>query len=214
MGLWKDIRSEAQQLKQECTFILGDGEPIRFWEDKWCGGNPFCDMFPTLYVVADSKGAKVGEVWETLWREGGWNLRFIRPFNDWEMEETQRLISLISSKKIAQRERDKICWIVDKKGQYTVKANYRQLEGGTYGTLLVGLIWNSCIPPKGSVFMWEVWWGKVLTMDQLKKRRFQLASRCPLCQKVEESINHLLIHCSSIWGLWTSLISLIGVDWA
>ena len=130
------------------------------------------------------------------------------------MEETQRLINLISSKKIAQRERDKIYWIVDKKDQYTIKANYRQLEGGTYDTLLVGLIWNGCIPPKVSVFTWEVWWGKVLTMDQLKKRGFQLASRCPLCQKAEESINHFLIHCSTIWGPWTTLISLTGVDWA
>ena len=62
MGLWKDIRSEAQQLKQECIFLLGDEERIRFWKDKWCGGNPLCDLFPTLYAVADSKGAKLGEV--------------------------------------------------------------------------------------------------------------------------------------------------------
>ena len=68
-------------------------------------GNPLCDLFPTLHAMADSKTAKVGEVWESLRGEGGWNLRFIIPFNDWEMEETQRLISLISSKKIAQRER-------------------------------------------------------------------------------------------------------------
>ena len=25
VGLWKDIRREAQQLKQDCKFILGDG---------------------------------------------------------------------------------------------------------------------------------------------------------------------------------------------
>ena len=35
-----------------------------------------------------SKGAKVGEVWETTGDGGGWNMRFIRPFNDWELEET------------------------------------------------------------------------------------------------------------------------------
>ena len=87
-------------------------------------GNPLCDLFPTLHAVADSKGAKVGEVWESLRGAGGWNLRFIIPFNDWEMEETQRLISLISSKKLP-RGKGTICWIVDKKGQYTVKANYR-----------------------------------------------------------------------------------------
>ena len=36
MGLWKDIRREAQQLKQDCKLMLGDGGWIRFWEDKWC----------------------------------------------------------------------------------------------------------------------------------------------------------------------------------
>ena len=46
-----------------------------------------CVSFPTLYVGATSKGAIVGEVWETMGGEGGWSLRFIRP-NDWEMEET------------------------------------------------------------------------------------------------------------------------------
>ena len=45
-------------------------------------------QFPALYVMA-TKGAKVGEVLDTTRGEGGWNLRFIRPFNDWEMEEIQ-----------------------------------------------------------------------------------------------------------------------------
>ena len=63
------------------------------------GENPLCVSFPTLYVVAASKGATMGQVWETT-GEGGWNPRFVRPFNDWEMEENQRLISLISSRKV------------------------------------------------------------------------------------------------------------------
>ena len=120
VSLWKDIRREAQQLKQDCKLILGDEDRIRFWEDKWCGENPSCASFPTLYVVAASKGATVGEVWKTT---GDWNLRLIRPFNDWELEEIQRLISLISCKNISQGKKDKNFLLVDKKGQYTVKAN-------------------------------------------------------------------------------------------
>ena len=100
MSLWKDIRREAHQLKQDCKLILGDGDRIGFWEDIWCGENPLCASFPTLYVVAASKGAKVGEVWKTTEDGGGWNKRFIRLFNDWELEEIQRLISLISSRDI------------------------------------------------------------------------------------------------------------------
>ena len=77
LGLRKDVRKDAQQLKQKCKLMLGDGGRIRFWEDKWCRENPLCVSFPMLYVVAASKGAIVGEVWETMRGEGGWNLRFI-----------------------------------------------------------------------------------------------------------------------------------------
>ena len=108
MSLWKDIRREAQQLKQDCKLIMGDGDCIRFWEDKWCGENPLCASIPTFYAIVASRGAKVGEVWKTTRDGGGWNLRFIRPFNDLELEETQRLMSLISSRNISQGEKDKI----------------------------------------------------------------------------------------------------------
>ena len=174
VSLWKDIRREAHQLKQDCKLILGDEDHIRFWEDKWCVENLPCASFTTLYAIVASKGVKVGKVWKTTEDGGGWNMRFIKPFNDWESEETQRLISLISSRDISQREKDKIFWLVDKKGQYTMKANYRHLEGDLSGTIPTCLIWNSCVPPKVSVFIWEAWWGKVLTMDQLKKRAFSL----------------------------------------
>ena len=56
---------------------------------RWCGENLLWVSFPSLYAVVASKGATMGEVWETTGGEGGgWNLRFIRPFDDWEMEET------------------------------------------------------------------------------------------------------------------------------
>ena len=63
---------------------------------------------------------------------------------------------------------------MDKKGQYTVKANYRHLTSDDVHVLPANLIWNSCMPPKVSVFTWEVWWGKVLTMNQLKNGVFNL----------------------------------------
>ena len=86
-------------MKQDYKFILGDRR-IRFWEDKWCGRNPLSEMFPTLYALVDSKGAMVGEVWNSMRGESGWNLRFIRSFNDWELEETHNFISLINSSRV------------------------------------------------------------------------------------------------------------------
>ena len=38
--------------------------------------------------------------------------------------------------------------------------------------------------------------GKVLTLDQLKRRGWNLANRCFLCCAEEKMINHILIHYS------------------
>ena len=39
------------------------------------------------------------------------------------------------------------------------------MENARIDNYLIGIIWNSQVPPKVSVFTWEVWWGKVLTGD-------------------------------------------------
>ena len=75
------------------------------------------------------------------------------------------------------------------------------------------MLWNQHIPSKGGFFAWEVWWGKVLTSTQLKKRGFLLASMCPFCRNEEEELVHILIHCHAIWGQWTNLLLAFGVDW-
>ena len=53
----------------------------------------------------------------------------------------------------------------------------------------------------------------MLTMNQLKRRGFPLANRCPLCGKVEEDVYHLLIHCTKIWELWGHLLSCVDAKW-
>ncbi|KAL6342404.1 hypothetical protein AAG906_009077 [Vitis piasezkii] len=56
-------------------------------------------------------------------------------------------------------------------------------------------------------------WGKVLTQDQLKRRGWNLANRCFLCCAEEETINHILVHCSKARVLWDLMFSLFGVNW-
>ena len=115
VGLWKDIGKEGQQMKHDCKLALGNEGRIIFWEDKRHRENQLCNLFPTLYAITASKGKIIGEVWESSRGEGGWNLRFFRSFNDWEMDEAQRLINPISGRSVRQREEDKISWDVDKK---------------------------------------------------------------------------------------------------
>ena len=45
-------------------------------------------------------------------------------------------------------------------------------------------------------FVWEAAWGKVLTLDQLKRRGRALANICYLCKDEDESVEQFLLHCS------------------
>ena len=62
-------------------------------------------------------------------------------------------------------------------------------------------------------FAWEAAWGKVLTLDKLQKRGWQLPNSCYLCGQAEETVNHLLLHCSVVSSLWEIIFSLMGASW-
>ena len=74
---------------------MGNGRRVKFWKDNWCGNFAFCNSFPSLYAFASSKEAWVGEFWDSSGEEGVWSPRFSRPFNDWEVEEVERLLLTI-----------------------------------------------------------------------------------------------------------------------
>ena len=75
------------------------------------------------------------------------------------------------------------------------------------------LVWNQVVPPKIGVFAWEATWGKVLTLDQLKRRGMTLVNRCFMCEEDKENIDHLLIHCKSAKLLWNLFLSIVGTSW-
>ena len=50
--------------------IIGcvDGRRINFWSDVWYGVEALCNRFPTLFILATNKEAKVAYIWDR--REG------------------------------------------------------------------------------------------------------------------------------------------------
>ena len=69
------------------------------------------------------------------------------------------------------------------------------------------------VPSKVAFFVWEAAWGKVLTLDKLQRRGWQLPNRCYLCGCAEESIHHILLHCLVVRPLWEIILSLVGISW-
>ncbi|RVW15364.1 LINE-1 reverse transcriptase-like [Vitis vinifera] len=95
VGFWKEIRKEGALMQNKVAFLVGNGRRVKFWKDIWWGNFPLCNSFPSLYAFVSSKEAWVEEFWDTSGVEGAWSPRFSRPFNDWEVEEVERLLLTI-----------------------------------------------------------------------------------------------------------------------
>ena len=50
-------------------------------------------------------------------------------------------------------------------------------------------------------------------MDKLQRRGWHLPNRCYLCGCDEETVHHLLLHCSVVSPLWEIIFSLVGISW-
>ena len=98
-------------LRELSEFTVGDGRRICFWEDKWCGIEPLGVAFHSLYTMAVSKGAFVAETWDHSEEVGGWNPRFLRDFNDWELELVCCLFFALQGKRICSEAKDILVWI-------------------------------------------------------------------------------------------------------
>ena len=90
---------------------------------------------------------------------------------------------------------------------------YRKLAHSAPTEFPAWSIWNPIVLSKLGFFPWEASWGNVLTLDQLKRREIPLANRCFLCEHDEETIDHLLIHCSRAKMLWDLLLSVVDSNW-
>ena len=64
----------------------------------------------------------MAEFWGSLGEGGGWNPRFGRGFNDWELDMVQDFIATVQNKKIAPFVEDKLVLKRSTNGTFSVKS--------------------------------------------------------------------------------------------
>ncbi|RVX04547.1 putative ribonuclease H protein [Vitis vinifera] len=126
VGVWKEILKESDWCWDNMAFNVGKGIRIRFWTDPWCGGVELSLRFPHLFAVAAHRNATVGEMWDQNSGQGGWNLRFFRDFNYWELDLVGDLLQALRGQRVTLEE-DSVFWKGGKNGQFGVKNAYSLL---------------------------------------------------------------------------------------
>jgi hypothetical protein len=62
-------------------------------------------------------------------------------------------------------------------------------------------------------FAWTAAHGKILTLDNLRKKRVIVIDRCCMCKMNGESVDHLLLHCEVARALWNAIFSRFSLSW-
>ena len=89
---------------------------------------------------------------------------------------------------------------------------YRSCRRASSDLFPWGIMWRSWASMSVSFFAWEVSWNKISTIDQLKRRGWNMLNRCYLCKEKEETSDHLILFCEKATMLWSSIFSLFGVQ--
>ena len=89
---------------------------MKFWNDRWCGETSLREAFRGLYAITSSKDAWVVDVWDG----GSWGPRFIRQFNDWELEDIDAFFGRLHNYVISLGATDDMVWLGTKNGVFSV----------------------------------------------------------------------------------------------
>ena len=57
VGFWETIRNLWELVSSWISFSVGNGRRIKLWKDKWCGDEPLCDSFLSLFALSNCKEA-------------------------------------------------------------------------------------------------------------------------------------------------------------
>ena len=78
-----------------------------------------------------------------VWDEGSWGPRFIRHFNDWELEEVDALFGRLHNYSTVLGTFDVMVWLETKDGDFSIRSFYSSLASRRVEPFPHNTMWNS-----------------------------------------------------------------------
>nr|KYP48497.1 hypothetical protein KK1_029789 [Cajanus cajan] len=203
---WKDLALVCHQanawLDNNLLRVVGDGDSVLFWHDRWVGGVILSEIFPHLYSLAANKQSTVGE--NGLFVEGGWQWEFQwrrRLILQRERELENKLGELVGGVELRLNIPDMWLWKCDPSKAFTAKSADIWLHsffsaGNVLETVLKQLLLNS-LPVRASLARC----GIPVINDF-----------CALCNNEAENVCHLFFHCRISCKIWYLVLHWLGIS--
>jgi hypothetical protein len=168
---------------------MGKGDKIRFWENQWFETCSLAIQYLGIYSIINEQGAIIRKSCD------GVNLKFtFRRIVDSEtMNPWYELLQIAQSIQFFEYE-EAIILQYNSTGRYSVQSLYAIVNNRGVQQIFTPFMWKIHVPPRIYVFLWVLGNGKVLTPDNLAKRRPEDDKTCLFCNEAE-SVNHIFFRC-------------------
>ncbi|GMP84262.1 hypothetical protein CsSME_00037854 [Camellia sinensis var. sinensis] len=223
--VWKDILSASVSnpsvlvlYQSNVSIHVGNGRRCRFWIDRWLREGSLKGLFPRLFSLSLEKEGTMFEFFRRKSTLGVWDFYFHRQLFAWEMDECSVLIHLLHcSPVLSESENNRLVWKTEVSGLFTVKSVYDQFNLNL-GPLpsVPRAIWMNIAPSEMQFTCWLAWKGRLkpsVFLHSIGVLDPTVDPLCIFCNSCDEDVNHVILHCSFAWKIWTEILSWWGIIW-
>jgi hypothetical protein len=114
---------------------------------------------------------------------------------------------------LGQGGEDKLCWPLSKGGVFDVRLLYNVLVPHDGSPFPWKCIWRSKVSLKAAFFAWSAALGKIITLDNLRKRHVLVVDWYYMCKRSGESADHLLLRNEVSSAIWSVIFGHRGLSW-
>ncbi|CAN0891450.1 Putative ribonuclease H protein At1g65750 [Linum grandiflorum] len=191
------------------------GGMCSFWYDYWIRGVNLSVVYPRIAAAAQFLGSNVFDVFSFDDRRR-WSIPLTTTLRGGallEWEQLQHRLEELPADFLTAGPAS-ICWPLETSSIFSVRSMRNMIHSEKFSGISgfpMDIIWEKSAPTKVQGFCWMVFYGKIATLDNLQRRGMQLANRCVMCGICNETVEHLLIHCTFSAKVWTKLSSAISL---
>jgi hypothetical protein len=191
---WRGIWNARQILMHGCRWSVGSGANINVMSDPWLRG---------------SSGAWIPSPQSQGVHNLSVNELMVPNVKLWDKCRIESIFPTHIAKRIFEiplfdtLEDDKLVWVDNTNGVYSVKSGYKVMLNITGKLHEVSLheswhsLWNISAPPKAKHLLWRICQGCLPTRMRLQEKRVPCPLLCPLCNQENEDDWHVLFTCET-----------------
>jgi len=195
---WRHLQlshdADSQQFfRASTTWVVGNGQTCRFWEDHWLEGQSIPEIASAIVALVPSRRRR-----HRLVSEGLTQLAWISdihgtlgPASTVQYFDMWQCLQRVELSPVP----DQITWKWTASGVYSASSGYKALFLGSSSPPFWKLIWKSWAPTNTKVFLWLASLNRCWTVDRRARHGLPHDPLCVLCSHEDETMDHILVQC-------------------